>query len=92
MGICLIVNDLDLGCTIKGSHHQVNLIHHHNASLSWGIITNGKHWRLCHAANIAPYEAFLEVDLDTVLQSTSSSDFVLFYLFFGQQAFRTRQR
>ncbi len=34
-GICLIVNDVDLGCTIKGSHHQANawccfaLGHHH---------------------------------------------------------------
>ncbi len=33
-GICLMVNDRDLGSTIKGSHHQMNLIKHtSNAAL-----------------------------------------------------------
>ncbi len=33
-GICLMVNDRDLGFTIKGSHHQMNLIKHtSNAAL-----------------------------------------------------------
>lgn len=33
-GICLMVNDGDLGSTIKGSHHQLNLIKHpRNAAL-----------------------------------------------------------
>ena len=33
-GICLMVNDRDLGSTIKGSHHQMNLIKHpRNAAL-----------------------------------------------------------
>jgi hypothetical protein len=33
-GICLMVNDGDLGSTIKGSHHQMNLIKHpRNAAL-----------------------------------------------------------
>jgi hypothetical protein len=91
-GICLVVNDSDLGCTIKGSHHQVNLIKRlQSASLHWGIITNGKHWRLCHAASATPYEVFLEIDLDGLLQSASPPDFVLFYLLFGHQAFMTRQ-
>lgn len=81
--ICLIVNDVDLGCTIKGRHHQANLIKQlRSAALHWGIITNGRHWRLCHAVAAAPYEVFLEIDLDRLLQKNEPSEFLLFYLFF----------
>jgi hypothetical protein len=91
-GICLIVNDVDLGCTIKGCHHQANLIKKlRGAALHWGIITNGRRWRLCHAVAAAPYEVFLEIDLDRLLQKNDLSEFLLFYLFFGQQAFTTIQ-
>jgi hypothetical protein len=91
-GLCLIVNDVDLGCTIKGCHHQANLIKQlRNAALHWGIITNGRHWRLCHAVAAAPYEVFLEIDLDRLLQEKAPSEFLLFYHFFGQQAFTTVQ-
>src|SRR6266496_6483708 len=91
-GICLIVNDEDLGSTIKGCHHQVNLIKQlRSATLHWGMITNGKSWRLCYAAAAAPYEVFLELDLDRLLQENDFSEFLLFYLFFGQQAFTHAQ-
>lgn len=91
-GICLIVNDVDLGCTIKGRHHQVNLIKQlRSTALNWGIITNGKSWRLCYAVAAAPYEVFLEIDLDRLLEQNNLSEFLLFYLFFGQQAFSTVQ-
>jgi hypothetical protein len=89
-GICLIVNDIDLGSTIKGCHYQANLIKHlRSADLNWGMITNGKDWRLCYASSIAPYEVFLELDLDRLLQENILSEFLMFYLFFGQQAFTT---
>ncbi len=91
-GICLIVNDVDLGCTIKGRHHQVNLIKQlRSTALNWGIITNGKSWRLCYAVAAAPYEVFLEIDLDKLLEQNDLSEFLLFYLFFGQQAFSNVQ-
>jgi hypothetical protein len=91
-GICLIVNDVDLGSTIKGNHHQANLIKQlRSSALHWGIITNGRHWRLCHAVAAAPYEVFLEIDLDRLLQKNDLSEFLLFYLFFSQQAFTTIQ-
>jgi hypothetical protein len=91
-GICLIVNDVDLGSTIKGCHYQVNIIKHlRSADLNWGMITNGKQWRLCYAVAAAPYEVFLELDLDRLLYENDLSEFLLFYLFFGQQAFTTTQ-
>src|SRR6266516_6277041 len=62
VGICPVVNDTDLGRTTKGKHHQANLIKHlRNASFRWGIVTNGRRWRLCYAGAAAPYEVFLEM-------------------------------
>ena len=91
-GICLIVNDEDIGSTIKGCHYQVNLIKLlRDANLNWGMITNGKHWRLCYVVAAAPYEVFLELDLDGLLKENDLSEFILFYIFFGQQAFSIAQ-
>jgi len=88
LGICMMVNDTDIGRMTKGSHHQANLVKQlRSASLRWGMLTNGKRWRLCYAAAAAPYEVFLEVDLDSILEDTAHTDLWLFTLFFGQQAF-----
>jgi len=92
VGICLPVNDRDIGRMTKGEHYQANLIKQlRSASLRWGMITNGKHWRLCYTDATALYEVFLEVDLDGLLKYTDVEDFRLFMLFFGQQAFITNQ-
>ncbi len=88
VGICLVVNDTDLGRTTKGKHHQANLIKHlRNASFRWGIVTNGRRWRLCYAGAAAPYEVFLEMDLDKLLGKQDLSKYYLFHLLFGQAAF-----
>ncbi len=90
VGICLIVNDPDLGRTTKGKHHQANLIKYlRDASLRWGIVTNGRRWRLCYAQASAPYEVFLEMDLDALLEKQDLSGYYLFHLLFGQAAFTT---
>jgi hypothetical protein len=76
VGICLVVNDTDLGRTTKGKHHQANLIKHlRDASLCWGIVTNGRRWRLCYAEAAAPYEVFLEIDLDRLLEKPDLSEY-----------------
>lgn len=88
VGICLAVNDTDLGRTTKGKHHQAHLIKYlREASLRWGIVTNGKCWRLCYAEASAPYEVFLEMDLDGLLEKPDLSEYYLFHLLFGQTAF-----
>ncbi|HEU5374047.1 MAG TPA: hypothetical protein VFV38_01280 [Ktedonobacteraceae bacterium] len=90
IGICLAVNDTNLGCSIKGKHYQARLIKYlRDASLRWGIVTNGKHWRLCYAEASAPYEVFLEMDLDRLLEKPDLSEYYLFHLLFGQSAFTT---
>ena len=88
VGLCLIVADPDLGRATKGRHHQFYLIKKlRQHSLQWGIITNGKDWRLCHAASPAPYEVFLQADLDRLLSQHDLTDFALFCRFFSSSAF-----
>lgn len=90
LGLCLLVVDDDLGRTTKGRHYQANLVHAlRQQSLTWGVITNGRHWRLCNAASAAPYELYLQADLDEMLGGRDLVDFLLFYRFFGRGAFAT---
>lgn len=87
VGLCLIVDDADLGRATKGKHYQAKLIQAlRSNSLNWGMITNGKRWRLCQATALAPYEVFLEAELDSLLDQ-NPSDFTHFYCFFGVPAF-----
>jgi len=103
VGLCLIVDDDNLGRTTKGCHYQARLVRElRRASLAWGIVTNGTRWRLAHAIAAAPYEESLEVDLDALLDLNESAtapgrghvdverlylDFALFYHHFGAAAF-----
>lgn len=87
-GLCLVVADDDLGRATKGRHHQVLLVRRlREANLSWGVLTNGARWRLCHAGSPAPYEVFLEADLDALLASKDTEAFSGFFHFFGKEAF-----
>ena len=68
-GLCLLVADEDLGRTTKGRHYQqrlVSALRQHD--LGWGLLTNGKHWRLGRADAAAPYEEWLQFDVDALLQ------------------------
>ena len=69
-GLCLLVADEDLGCTLKGRHYQqqlVSALRQHD--LGWGLLTNGKHWRLGRADAAAPYEEWLQFDVDALLRA-----------------------
>jgi hypothetical protein len=88
LGLCLLVERDDVGRATKGRHYHAQLVAAlHGAQLSWGIITNGKAWRLCHANSPAPYESYLQVDLDAALGAADLRDFAPFYHLFGLAAF-----
>ncbi len=87
-GLCLVLEEADLGKTCKGSHPQARMIQNlRKASLRWGVITNGRRWRLCFAEAPAPYEVFLQADLDALIGEKALADFLVFYRFFGGEAF-----
>jgi hypothetical protein len=88
-GLCLLTDEHDLGRAKKGAHPQASLVRAlRQHDLSWGIITNGAKWRLCHGGASAPYEYFLEADLDELLRAPGLEEFFLYARFFGEQAFR----
>jgi len=36
-------------------------------NLQWGLLTNGKQWRIYHQEESTPYETYLEIDLEAIL-------------------------
>ncbi|WP_438267608.1 hypothetical protein [Halovenus salina] len=55
--------------------------------LQWGILTNGKKWRLYGTKDYAT-EVYYEVDLPELLESGDIEEFKYFYAFFRPDAFR----
>ncbi|HVB76016.1 MAG TPA: Eco57I restriction-modification methylase domain-containing protein, partial [Ktedonobacteraceae bacterium] len=57
-----------------------------HSGLPWGILTNGRQWRLYHAQSAHRLEVFYEVDLPALLKSDLKA-FMYFYTFFRRAAF-----
>ena len=94
LGLCYIVHrdigEVNLNSTIKGLHYAAEIIHAlKDEELSWGLLTDGKRWRIYHANELAPYETYLEIDLERILQNDKSTSeaISLFHLLFRRQAF-----
>ncbi len=53
----------------------------------WGILTNGKFWRLhtTHSSNWAAH--YLEIDIEEIIKTNDMEGFRYFYLIFGSMAF-----
>jgi type I restriction-modification system DNA methylase subunit len=57
-----------------------------HSGLPWGILTNGRLWRLYHAQTAYKLEVFYEVDLPALLEADVEA-FLYFYTFFRRAAF-----
>jgi len=58
-----------------------------HSGLPWGILTNGRHWRLYHSLTAHKLDIFYEIDLPALLAANDGKTFVYFYAFFRRQAF-----
>ncbi|HEX5416798.1 MAG TPA: N-6 DNA methylase, partial [Chloroflexota bacterium] len=58
-----------------------------HSGLIWGILTNGRLWRLYHRDSAHKLDRFYEVDLPALLASDDPSRFLYFYAFFSRRAF-----
>lgn len=56
--------------------------------LDWGILTNGKEWRLYSMLARSRVETYFAVDLERILLARDEQGFRWFYLFFRAAAFR----
>lgn len=53
----------------------------------WGLLTNGRLWRLYHETTSYKLDSFYEVDLPSLLARGDLESFKYFYLFFRREAF-----
>lgn len=58
-----------------------------HSNLEWGILTNGRLWRLYHKGTAHKLDHFYEVDLPALLRTESAATFLYFYAFFRRQSF-----
>ncbi len=55
--------------------------------VKWGILTDGKYWRLYERETSKRLDIFYEIDLEDLIESSSPDDFRYFYLLFRKDAF-----
>jgi len=91
ISLCYVVSPgEDMNCTLKGKHWAEKIIRslrEHN--FQWGILTDGFRWRIYHTKEPNPYETYVEVDLETILNAQEYSAFQIFYFFFRPENFIT---
>lgn len=56
------------------------------SELPWGILTDGRYWRLYHR-DASKYNSYYAVDLDVLIEQGGGQAFLYFYAFFRQAAF-----
>lgn len=54
---------------------------------NWGILTNGKLWRLFHRRADYTAESYVEIDLEAIIQEDNFEAFKYFYALFSHEAF-----
>jgi Uncharacterized conserved protein len=85
---------LDIAIKVKGGDalsnrnpaYQIAFYMQHSA-VEWGILTNGRLWRLYHCDPAHKLDRYYEVDLPAALQSSDPIDFLYFFVFFRRAAF-----
>ena len=60
-----------------------------HSGVEWGILTNGRLWRLYHRDTAHKLDRYYEVDLPALLADPDPTAFLYFYAFFHRSAFET---
>ncbi len=72
--------------TNKNPSYQIAFYMQHSG-LAWGILTNGRLWRLYHKETAHKLDRFYEVNLPELVQAGDVNAFLYFYAFFRREAF-----
>jgi len=95
-GLCLVLpysadiegRDTETGFIPKGRNYAQQLIHLlRQHDLDWGVLTNGRHWRLFHRTELSPTDTYLHVDLERIIAGDDIESYVIFHRFFSRPAF-----
>jgi hypothetical protein len=94
-GLCLVLpytehieGRQENGIIPKGRNYAqqlLRLLREHD--LDWGVLTNGRHWRLFHRAELSPTETYLHVDLEQIIATHDIESYIVFHRFFSRPAF-----
>ena len=76
----------DTFTTNRNPSFQISFYMQH-AGTEWGILTNGRLWRLYHKDTAHKLDRFYEVDLPALVESGDAKRFLYFYAFFHRSAF-----
>lgn len=71
----------------SGENPSAQVCHYlYRSQVRWGILTNGRHWRLFERDRSSPGGIYFEVDLQSILDQEDVEGFKTFYLFFRREA------
>src|SRR5262245_44046717 len=70
----------------KNPAYQIAFYIQHSGTM-WGILTNGRLWRLYHRDSAYKQDRFYEVDLPALVEAGDPEAFLYFYAFFHRSAF-----
>lgn len=89
MSLCYIIPpEEDINCTLKGKFWAEKIIRNlRKNDFQWGILTDGFYWRIYHSTEPNPYETYVEINLETILNSQDYTAFQIFYFFFRPDNF-----
>ncbi len=89
MSLCYIIPpEEDINCTLKGKFWAEKIIRNlRKNDFQWGILTDGFCWRIYHTTEPNPYETYVEINLETILNSQDYNAFQIFYFFFRPDNF-----
>jgi hypothetical protein len=59
--------------------------------LQWGLLTNGKQWRIYHQDEPTPYETYLEIDLEAILKEKAKEAYQIFHKFMKAENFAVQE-
>ncbi|MCX6054117.1 MAG: Eco57I restriction-modification methylase domain-containing protein [Chloroflexi bacterium] len=60
-------------------------------NLQWGLLTNGKQWRIYHLNESTPYETYLEIDLEAILKEKAKEAYQIFHKFMKAENFTIQE-
>jgi len=70
----------------KNPSYQIAFYIQHSG-VAWGVLTNGRLWRLYHKNSAHKLDRYYEVDLSALARGADSEAFLYFYAFFHRSAF-----
>jgi len=99
-GMCLVLpysaniegREFEAGIIPKGQNYAQQLLRLlRENELDWGVLTNGRHWRLYHRNELSPTDTYLDVDLERIIALDDIENYIIFHRFFSRSAFERHQ-